>query len=255
MLVIVLFVLFVIGAFSDFLFLCYLVIAAAIGLFIGNIVYKKAYRKKITPTMHFIISCCNLTNRWSGCDEPEIGGTEKSIGNRRRMRGALRGPWGIKNRKKFNETIKWLQEAGHNKECMDDLKKLRTNPEQVSNQEALNMIAERYPQCGIIAWDMCRLCNVATWGTIAGYISYEDAIKICVQAGKNMQKYFTSWDEMIDNYLAGYLYWSGDKQQMAVRKNFFVSQKKEKKLPLYKVDFNTPLDEKDVIKQRWNLFL
>lgn len=68
-------------------------------LAIFDFVRSRIYKKKITPTMDFIISCCFLTNRYSGIDGYEIGAVGKNLRNRFRMRRALRGPWGIKNKR------------------------------------------------------------------------------------------------------------------------------------------------------------
>lgn len=223
-------------------------------LAIFDFVRSRIYKKKITPTMDFIISCCFLTNRYSGIDGYEIGAVGKNLRNRFRMRRALRGPWGIKNKKGFYNTIKWLQEEGRNKECMQQIQQFHENPEGLTNKGILERIDERYQGIGIIAWDLCRLCNIVTWGTVAGYIKYKDAISICVKAGRILQANFNSWDDMINNYLLGYRYWCGEESKMKERKKMYEALKENPKSKLYKVDFHVYLDENDVIKQRRTFF-
>lgn len=223
-------------------------------LAIFDFIRSKMYAKKITPTMDFIISCCFLTNRYSDSDGYEIGAVGKNLRNRFRMRRALRGPWGIKSKKGFYKTIQWLEEEGHNKECMQQIEQLHENPEGLTNKGILHRIDDDYPEVGIIAWDLCRLCNVVTWGTIAGYIKYQDAISICVRAGKKLQANFNSWDDMINNYLLGYRYWCGDEEKMRARKKTYDVWKANEKSKLYKGDFHVNLDENDVIKLRKTFF-
>lgn len=216
---------------------------------------EKSYIKKITPTMNFIISCCFLTNRASESDGYEIGGMVKGTVPRLKMRRALKGPWRIKNKRKFNETLQWLMEEGHNKGCLEEMEQCQDRIGESPNPELFQKLLDDYPEKGILAWDLCRLCNVATWGTIAGYIKYEDAIALCVKAGKILQDNFDSWDEMIDNYLMGLWYWSGDKEEVATRKEWYDIQRNNEKSLLYRSDFKMNLDENDIIKQRISVFL
>lgn len=216
---------------------------------------KKSYIKKITPTMNFIISCCYLTNRASESDDYEIGGMVKGTVSRLKMRRALKGSWGIKNKKKFNQTIWWLWEEGHNKGCLEEMKQYQGCTQDSPNPELFQKLLDDYPEKGILAWDLCRLCNVATWGTIAGYMKYKDAISLCVRAGKMLQDNFDSWDDMIDNYLTGLWYWSGDKEEAERRKEWYDIQRNYEKSLLYRSDFKMNLDENDIIKQRISVFL
>lgn len=220
-----------------------------------NTFLEKKYSKKITPTMNFIISCCFLTNRASENTGYEIGAMAKGTLSRIRMKKALKGPWNIKNKRKFNETINWLLNEGHNKACLMEMDEYLGRVEESPNPELFNKLYNDYPSRGIIAWDLCRLCNIATWGTIAGYIKYKDAIALCVKACKILQDNFESWDEMIDNYLIGFWYWNGNKENMLQRKEWYESQKNSEKSLFYKSDFKMNLDENDIIKQRISVFL
>lgn len=232
-----------------------IIVTILIVLCLVNYFRGKSYTKKITPTMHFIISCCYLTNVASETDDYEIGGMPKGTVPKLKIKRAFKGPWGIKNKRKFNETIQWLQEEGHNKGCLEEMEQYRERMDECPNPELFQKLLDYYPEKGIMAWDLCRLCNVATWGTIAGYIKYQDAIALCVKAGKKLQENFDSWDDMIDNYLTGLWYWSGSKEKMTGRKEWYDSRKNMAESLLYKGDFKVALDENDVIKQRTSVFL
>lgn len=231
-----------------------ILISALVLLCLLNYLVKKSYIKKITPTMSFIISCCFLTNFASGTDSYEIGGIAKGTVPRYKIKKGFKGPWGIKNKKTFNETINWLLEEGHNKDCMEVTRQYQNNIQNSPNPELYQIILDSYPDCGILAWDLCRLCNIATWGTIAGYIKYKDAISLCVKAGKKLQDNFDSWDDMINNYLLGLWYWNGDKEEMLKRNQCYTIRKDDEKSLLYKVDFKTNLNENDIVKQRVSVF-
>ncbi|MDE7423429.1 MAG: DUF1266 domain-containing protein [Lachnospiraceae bacterium] len=232
-----------------------ILIFALVILCLVNHFIEKSYTKKVTPTMNFIISCCFLTNRASENDGYEIGGMPKGTVPRLQTRKALKGPWGIKNKRKFNETVHWLLEEGHNKGCLEEMKQYQGHIKESPNPELFQKLLDDYPEKGILAWDLCRLCNVATWGTIAGYIKYKDAIALCVKAGKILQDNFDSWDDMIDNYLTGLWYWSGNKDEMKKRKEWYNIRRNSEKSLLYKSDFKMNLDENDIVKQRISVFL
>ncbi len=83
---------------------------------------------------------------------------------------------------------------------------------------------------------MCRLCNIVTWGTVAGYIKYKDAISICVKAGRILQANFNSWDDMINNYL-GYRYWCGEESKMKEKKEDVRSMEGKSKVKLTRWTF------------------
>ena len=39
-------------------------------------------------------------------------------------------------------------------------------------------ISERWGEKGILAWDLSRMANLVQWGYVAGYITYEEALKL-----------------------------------------------------------------------------
>lgn len=191
-----------------------IIVTILIVLCLVNYFRGKSYTKKITPTMHFIISCCYLTNVASETDDYEIGGMPKGTVPKLKIKRAFKGPWGIKNKRKFNETIQWLQEEGHNKGCLEEMEQYRERMDECPNPELFQKLLDYYPEKGIMAWD-----------------------------------------DMIDNYLTGLWYWSGSKEKMTGRKEWYDSRKNMAESLLYKGDFKVALDENDVIKQRTSVFL
>ena len=191
-----------------------IIVTILIVLCLVNYFRGKSYTKKITPTMHFIISCCYLTNVASETDDYEIGGMPKGTVPKLKIKRAFKGPWGIKNKRKFNETIQWLQEEGHNKGCLEEMEQYRERMDECPNPELFQKLLDYYPEKGIMAWD-----------------------------------------DMIANYLTGLWYWSGSKEKMTGRKEWYDSRKNMAESLLYKGDFKVALDENDVIKQRTSVFL
>ncbi len=56
------------------------------------------------------------------------------------------------------------------------------------------------------AFDLFRVIMLANFGYTAGYISYEESMDWCLEAGKELQKTYRSWDDYIENYLLGYCF-------------------------------------------------
>lgn len=60
----------------------------------------------------------------------------------------------------------------------------------------------------LIAWDYCRIAFVAGQSFVAGYLSYEEAVRETMFAAKTIQKTFKSWEEMGHNFSLGRYFWS-----------------------------------------------
>ena len=97
-----------------------------------------------------------------------------------------------------------------------------------------------------IAWDLGRMIWIASCGYLADYLSYDETVGYCVQAGKRLQELFYSWDTMFHHYMQGYIYWSGDdvedKESEAYQRiEIYKWLKSQPKSP-YKIDWFTKLE-------------
>lgn len=215
------------------------------------------YGKKLTPTMKFIIAAGANTYKQSKCTPVDVGGSPTNKSDARAIKHILRHSWSVNSSEDLRETIHWLFYEGHNEECMEIMEKYIVDPKSVKmkkftksgkekSKENLEAIIKNYKEQGIMAWDLCRVCNVAGWGFVAGYITYEEAIKYSVDACRMLQEHFTSWDDMMENYFLGLAYWSGEYTMVRNRRGWYSQDKND----VYNVDWNTQLDYNDVIPAR-----
>ena len=70
-------------------------------------------------------------------------------------------------------------------------------------------IFDRWGESGIIAWDMFRIGNLVSWGYVAGFIGFGEALDLMRPAIAVLQANFDNWDDAVANYLAGFAYWAG----------------------------------------------
>lgn len=162
--------------------------------------------------------------RLQGFKFDKLGGGQRNEGMIAVDKMYLEDGWDVKNREEALAIIKWLKEEGHRAEynkiasvvinLSDDLyplvlKKYENNPKVAAK---IRFVKEYYKEIGdksIIAWDLCRVVNVAGMSYIAGYISENEAWNEVMAAAKILQQNFHSWEEMAQNFVLGSLFWGG----------------------------------------------
>lgn len=237
-----------------------LVLLFIIGVIVKFIVGMKkgsAYSEKLTPTMRFILAAGANTAQASDCGCIDIGGNPANNWAKKHMKKLLKSGWGIKNAEDLKETISWLLNEGHNKECMELYKQYKVDNESIEvkkkykkNKELLfTKISTNYEKQGILAWDLCRICNLAGWGFLAKYITYEEAIEISVYACKLIQENYSSWDDMMESYFLGLLYWGNEFMVFKNRSEWYEHSKKNED-SVYNIPWDTVLSPEDVIPPR-----
>lgn len=63
-----------------------------------------------------------------------------------------------------------------------------------------------------MAWDYCRLVNLANEFYIIGYITKKEAIDQIMYAAKILQDTYSSWDQMAQSHLFGRGFWGMDNE-------------------------------------------
>ncbi|MEK3785534.1 DUF1266 domain-containing protein [Paenibacillus sp. FSL K6-1230] len=223
-----------------------------------------------SDTVRFINATYALITTSNDMDTSIYGGLKRSFLNNMSMEVALKDSWNITDTASAESTIEWLMTEGHNKEFMDLLQEYQDSREEVMKfrqelkakgsltsdetqlLELYDMLEEvntDNPEQGILAWDLCRATQIASWSYVAGFLSYERSMEISIEASARLQEQFVSWDQLVHNYLLGYQYWSGEspedaKSELVYRKQIYTRLKADPSGP-YQVDWNTALQEKD----------
>ncbi|MFD3270931.1 DUF1266 domain-containing protein [Paenibacillus dendritiformis] len=225
---------------------------------------------KPSGTIQFINATYALITVDNGVDPKLFGGVEPSSANAEMMKEVLQDSWSITDAASAESTIQWLLTEGHNAEFMaymdeylarkdesnDIIAELKASsnptPEEIKFTESVELFAKVHttsPEYGIAAWDLCRATQIASWSYIAGYIPYEHAVELCIEAAEKMRERFSSWEDLIGNYLLGYQYWSEDSpsdpnSNLVRRQKIYADLLKSPDNP-YSIDWNTPLNMPD----------
>ena len=133
----------------------------------------------------------------------------------------LKDAWDIHDRVDLLRQIKSLTNSGHNSSFLEYVKFINSMTKreyekllkEVSGIDEymfpLNKeLGEKWGKRGIMAWDLFRVSNLAQWGYMAGYLTYNEALAAAEPAARKLQKNFSSWEEAYDNYVDGHVWWS-----------------------------------------------
>ena len=228
-----------------------------------------------SDTVQWMNATYALITENNGGDRTLVGGMERNIVNALFMRYQLYAGWGIEDRESADEVIEWLRSEGHRQEYMEYFEAFEESglfslEEEEFDQtirdvfgafgnytlNCLKTIYECNKVCGengILAWDLCRLNQVASWCYVAGYYTLDESLEIQYQNSLLMQNSFSSWDDMMESYLYGFQYWNGDSGDSALsdtakRRNIYSSLKEIDGGP-YKNEFATELQRSWQVEQ------
>lgn len=137
------------------------------------------------------------------------------------VRNMLMSGWSVTNREELLYQIEALTEDGHNSEFLYDvafINSLTTKEYEMLMEYADGLdeymfpftkeLGNKWGKRGIMAWDLFRVSNLAQWGYIAGYLTYDEAVEAVKPAAKKLQENFNTWEEAYDNYVDGHIWWS-----------------------------------------------
>jgi hypothetical protein len=62
----------------------------------------------------------------------------------------------------------------------------------------------------LLAFDLVRVINLSRRGYLAGYLSEQEAWEHIMPAARHLQKTYSSWQDLTDNYVLGREFWGGD---------------------------------------------
>ena len=137
------------------------------------------------------------------------------------LKKQLKSDWNITDRSGFLKVIEGLRKTGQRAEAqttgitligmsdVDFAEYIITKTP--TEQTALKVLRSKYykwkDKCGL-AWDLCRRANLINMGCAASYISSDEAWPLLMDNAAQVQRSFTSWQEMNDNFLDGREIWA-----------------------------------------------
>lgn len=167
-------------------------------------------------------------------------------------------------RKWYGEEMRRLEIVYHNyseEELIEAAKQENPKADEDSFLPKMIMAYRRYGDNALLGWDMGRAVYILQWCYFVGYISMEEVLEIGVEAGKEAQKYFQNWEEMMESYLLGGQYWkredlSNPNSMTAERWKLYEAlwngKKPYEKIPYTTIAFDTPLS-KEIITDKYGI--
>jgi len=129
--------------------------------------------------------------------------------------------WNVHNREELLSALAWIEEGGHRQQFtelgehasrMDQAEfnqmVARLDPEQANSLTVARRYYQQLSEQSLIGWDYARYISLCRWGFLVGYLSEEEAWQRIMPAASILQRSFSSWRELGENYLIGREFWS-----------------------------------------------
>lgn len=154
------------------------------------------------------------------------------------------------------------QYAGYSEEQLIEVaQKMDPKADEDSFLPKMLMAYRRYGENALLGWDMGRCAYITQWCYLVGYVSMEEMLDICVDAGKKAQDFFQNWEEMMESYLLGGQYWQredrNDPHSMTAERwklyeALWKGKKPYRECPYLSTPFDLPLS-KEVITDKYGI--
>ncbi len=99
-----------------------------------------------------------------------------------------------------------------------------------------------YEDQNFLAWDLCRLVNITRYAYEADMITQAEAWDIIIPTAKNIQKNYTSWEDMLLAYEAGKYIWNSEAFTKNHDDGYTDNLLMHKESPMKKLDWNLNLN-------------
>ncbi|MDE7231944.1 MAG: DUF1266 domain-containing protein, partial [Lachnospiraceae bacterium] len=163
----------------------------------------------------------------NGCNWRLVGGWEPTEENAEITKALLQSSWNVKDRETGLETVKNLIQKGHRGKCQEYTEQMAEWGildlgeeefihylllEDVGNELGRYAVAYYMYKSGLepeymVAWDLCRVNQLYADYYLCGYMTYEEAMDASLTNSLKLQKLYGSWEEMMDGYMTGYMFW------------------------------------------------
>lgn len=181
------------------------------------------------------------------------------------MKKGLKDSWDVTDRASADETLKWLTEdGGHNSKLLAAYHDNKLD--EYSREELMNALsdesytdldksyylgiydsAQKYGDNAIKAWDLSRAMQLCAWYYLAGYYTYGEAMDSSLEIASELQKTYTSRDDMMQSYFYGFQYWNDDDMTDETSESYariqIYQNLKENKDGPYTLDWNYTLQK------------
>lgn len=133
----------------------------------------------------------------------------------------LRDGWDTVDQDDLNRIHDWLVREGHRVSCAAICQHVREMQLGLAPYDANDPHIELYRWVAdnltaletsqLVAWDYTRLVNVARWGYTSGLIDQKVAWKWIFEAAHALQRSYSNWAEIGEDFLLGFSFWANGK--------------------------------------------
>lgn len=203
-------------------------------------------KKKLTPTQKFILAASSPTRANFRKCVIDIWGTRESEEEVKKVIELFEWGWGEFTYENAKEAAYDCIERGYNEKYREYCSLGASSPEIASKYSRLQRglfrkMQQQYPEQGMLAWDLVRALSVVGGAYMGGAMEYREAAEIALAACRLLQKNFSSWDDMVNNYTLGYQFWRNRK--MKDRLNYY---KNLKQTWIYDISWDAVLREEEL---------
>jgi len=146
-------------------------------------------------------------------------------------RTKLAQSWNIRNAEDLRRQVASLTERGHNAVFLESYMIFSESRDELGEEllflvldylygnDAVEYVArvlyfgDKWGDRGIIAWDLFRVGTIVCMAYAAGFIEREEAYLLMEPAINLLRVNFSSWEEAVDNYLDGFVYWGNGRNE------------------------------------------
>ncbi len=193
----------------------YLAVVTVILLIPAIIVYGVLGLDTTSSTMKYVKSVGAILN--DGDFTPEIFGGILMDDSTSIMQEVLSSSDDITNREELMEAIEQSQNGLYTQYMKNFYDMYKNNTEDWQShmeylQENAPEVIDNYIEVfeefenqnlDITGYEVAWEVGYASWGYVAGYLTFEEAAEICVEAAQRLQEKFSSWEEYQKNFLLG----------------------------------------------------
>lgn len=214
-----------------------------------------------TDTIRWFNASFAILTEANGQDYNIYGGLEKSSIMLKPVQQTLEYQWGITDHDTADEKLNWLMTRGHRTAYAENMEYLKEcGIDDVDREDWSSFVCEcfdldeegaeiyakayeLYSENGIsafAAWDYSRAISTSAYCYLGDYYTLEESLDHSLEAAKEVQEMFSSWDEFIDSYLLGYECWA--KETGVWRRMIYETQKAADDNP-YNIDWDLNLEK------------
>jgi hypothetical protein len=156
--------------------------------------------------------------------QPDLVGmapaTPETISDMKRL---LSTSWGVNNRADLLSALQWIDDGGHRQDWDRLLKavggltesqmsavmdKVAGDPEATRQIELVRQYGTVFDRKSLLGWDYSRYVLLCRFGYHCGYLSEAEAWNRIMPVARMLQKTFSSWADLGENFLVGREFWS-----------------------------------------------